>query len=89
MVLPALAVGAGALSSIYAVGSAYDSYRYWSDYYRNTGYYPRYPFRSGLMDPLKIGAEYTTFLYGGMKNFDRVPSGRRIPRGLVKYRARW
>lgn len=43
------AVG-GVLNSIYAVGQAYDSYRYWHDYYRNTGVRPRYPWRAGQYD---------------------------------------
>lgn len=48
-VLPLIAAGVG-LNALYGVGQAVDSYRYWSDYYKNTGYFPRYPFRSGGMD---------------------------------------
>lgn len=48
--LPALPLLAGGLSAIYSAGKAYDNYRFWSDYYRNTGYRPRYPFRSGSFD---------------------------------------
>lgn len=46
-----LAFGLGAtLNGVYSVGQAVDSYRYWNDYYRNTGYRPRYPFRAGKYD---------------------------------------
>lgn len=51
-----LAFGLGsALNGVYNVGKAVDSYRYWNDYYRNTGYRPRYPFRSGVYDYLSYG----------------------------------
>lgn len=52
-VLPLLPVAFGlgtALNTIYGVGQAVDSYRYWNDYYKNTGYKPRYPFRAGQFD---------------------------------------
>lgn len=49
MVAPLLLAGAG-LSAFYNVGKSIDNWRYWSDYYKNTGYFPRYPFRSGAMD---------------------------------------
>lgn len=42
----------GALNALYSVGQAVDSYHYWNDYYRNTGYSPRYPFRAGKYDYL-------------------------------------
>lgn len=45
-----LFLAGGVLNSIYSVGQAYDSYRYWNDYYRNTGVRPRYPFRAGQYD---------------------------------------
>lgn len=48
--LPALPLLAGGLIAAYHVGKAYDNYCFWSDYYRNTGYRPRYPFRSGSYD---------------------------------------
>ncbi len=51
--LPALPLLAGGLSAIYSAGKAYDNYRFWSDYYRNTGYRPRYPFRAGGYDWMK------------------------------------
>ncbi len=47
MVLPWLLAGGFALSSLYGAGQAIESYRYWRDYYHNTGIRPRYPFRSG------------------------------------------
>lgn len=50
--VPAL-FGAGAtLNGIYSVGQAFDSYRYWNDYYKNTGYRPKYPWRAGKYDYL-------------------------------------
>lgn len=51
-----LAYGLGAsLNAVYSVGKAVDSYRYWSDYYRNTGVFPRYPFRAGVFDSMAYG----------------------------------
>lgn len=47
--LPLLAVGYG-LSAIYSAGKALDNYRYWNDYYRNTGHRPRYPWHAGAYD---------------------------------------
>lgn len=47
--LPLLVAGAG-LSALYTAGKAVDSYRYWNDYYRNTGFRPRYPWRAGVYD---------------------------------------
>lgn len=63
--LPALLFGAGALmGGIYNAGQAYDNYRYWQDYYRNTGYRPRYPFRSGRYDYLRdISDSFYTSAY--------------------------
>lgn len=46
----------GALGSLYSLGQAYDSMRFWSDYRKNTGRSPRYPFKSRSMDSLKYGA---------------------------------
>lgn len=40
----------GGLNAVYGVGQAMDSYRYWNDYYKNTGYRPRYPWRAGQYD---------------------------------------
>lgn len=45
-------VGFG-LSTIYNTGKALDNRRYWNDYYRNTGYRPRYPYRAGVYDWMK------------------------------------
>lgn len=48
-----LAFGLGSvLNGVYSVGQAVDSYHYWNDYYRNTGYKPRYPWRAGQYDYL-------------------------------------
>lgn len=47
--LPLLVAGAG-LSALYSAGQALDNHRYWSDYYRNTGFRPRYPWRAGQYD---------------------------------------
>lgn len=61
--LPALMMGAGALmGGLYSVGQAVDSNRYWRDYYKNTGYKPRYPFRAGKYDWMQsTGASMTDF----------------------------
>lgn len=48
--VPALFTAGAGLNALYGVGNAVDSYRYWTDYYKNTGYFPRYPFRSGAVD---------------------------------------
>lgn len=49
--LPALLFGAGAvMQGIYSVGQAVESNRFWRDYEKNTGYRPRYPWRSGQYD---------------------------------------
>lgn len=40
----------GTLGAIYSAGKAVDNFRYWRDYEKNTGYRPKYPFRSGSMD---------------------------------------
>lgn len=50
VVIPAL-VGIGAtLSGMYSVGKAVDNYRFWNDYYKRTGFKPKYPWRSGYYD---------------------------------------
>ena len=49
--LPALMAGIGA---IYSAGRLYDGYRYWSDYYKNTGYMPTYPIRTTTRDVAPI-----------------------------------
>lgn len=55
--LPALVGGLGAL---YSVGKAVDSVRYWNDYYKRTGRFPKYPFRSGAFDSMSyaVGSAY-------------------------------
>lgn len=52
MVAPLLIAGgiASGLSAFYTVGKAVDNVRYWNDYYRRTGYRPRYPFARGYHD---------------------------------------
>lgn len=46
MVAPLVLAGgvAAGLSGLYHVGKAVDNVRYWNDYYRRTGFRPRYPF---------------------------------------------
>lgn len=61
MVLPYLIGGAFALSTLHSGLRAFETYRYWTDYYHNTGYRPRYPVRAGLYDGLSTGAQA---LYG-------------------------
>lgn len=56
MVLPALAAS---LAAIYGVGKSVDSIRYWQDYRKNTGYSPRYPFKSGSMDWMKYSGGFS------------------------------
>lgn len=51
--LPALV---GSIGAIYSIGKGYDTWKYWNDYKKNTGFSPRYPFRYGSMDYLKYGA---------------------------------
>lgn len=65
-VLPLLVAGA-ALGAIYSTGKALDSQRYWSDYYRNTGYRPRYPWRAGQYD--WVGDAGRTLFYGSMEYY--------------------
>lgn len=55
MVAPLMAL-AGSLGGMYAVGKTYDNVRYWNAYYRNTGFRPKYPFRSGSMDWMSYSA---------------------------------
>lgn len=65
--LPALAVG---LSALYSAGRAYDNYRYWNDYYKNTGYRPKYPFRSGSMDWMGYASDtMLTYHFARLKRF--------------------
>lgn len=60
--LPALGIG---LSALYSVGKAYDNISFWNDYYKATGYRPRYPFRTGSMDWMgdaaSLGMSYHVF----------------------------
>lgn len=48
----------GTLATMYYVPKAFDSYRYWRDYQKNTGYTARYPF---LTYSGGIGATYSAF----------------------------
>lgn len=52
-VVPLLLGASFGLSSIYNTGKALDTRAYWNDYYRNTGYRPRYSYRSGMYDWMK------------------------------------
>lgn len=77
MVVPLVPIIAGVsfgLQSIYNVGKARDTRRYWADYYRNTGFRPRYSYRSGMYDWMKNDA----YLVAGMTRFGRKSSSRRI-----------
>lgn len=47
MVAPFLAYGAYTLAAVYSAGKLVDTGRYWYDYYKKTGYTPRYPFIRG------------------------------------------
>lgn len=61
LVLAPLIAG-GALSSVYHVGKAVETSRYWSDYQRNTGCAPRYPFRVGRYDYIRnVGSSMAVF----------------------------
>lgn len=57
---PLLVAGIGGL---YGTGKALDSVRYWNDYRKNTGFYPRYPFLRGSMDYLN----YSNNTFGKLK----------------------
>lgn len=74
MVLPALLggmlVGSNALSMIYAGGRAYDNWRYWRDYQRNTGVRVKYPWRAGLYDNMSWSA--TSMRHGAMLGYHSV-----------------
>lgn len=41
--VPPLVAG---LAGIYAVGKSFDTLRFYYEYHKNTGFYPRYVFRS-------------------------------------------
>lgn len=78
MPLPLLAAGliagGSAISGVYHVKKAIESRKYWDEYYRNTGYRPRYPYRSGYNDIVgALGSGLTTggFSYSGLTNFGR------------------
>lgn len=61
MVLPAL-VGIGAtLSGIYSVGKAVDNYRYWDDYYKKTGFRPKYMWRTYGNSMSGFGSGFSSF----------------------------
>lgn len=73
--LPQLAttlVGSNALSGLYNVGRAVDNKRFWDDYYKNTGFKPRYPYRSGYYDwvsDLSSSMMNVGFSYSMLKRF--------------------
>lgn len=46
--VPPLVAG---LVGLYAVGKTMDTFRYYHDYHKNTGYYPRYPLRTFNNNP--------------------------------------
>lgn len=69
MPLPLLAAGliagSGVVSGVYNVKKALESRKYWDDYYRNTGYRSRYPFRSGYYDIVPaVSSGISAFGYG-------------------------
>lgn len=43
-------IAGSSLSGVYSVGKAVETSRYWTEYQRNTGRSPRYPFRAGRYD---------------------------------------
>jgi len=62
-----LGVISKAVGGAYSLGKAFDNYRYWRDYERNTGVKPKYPFRSGRYDYLGYSA-------GSMRQFSELPN---------------
>lgn len=85
MPLPLLAaglIGAGSvLSGGVSVGKAFENRKYWDEYYRNTGYRARYPYRSGYNDiygAIGHGLGTTGALYGSMYAFANSPRPRVI-----------
>lgn len=72
MVLPAILGGAmvagATLKGANDIGKAYDTYRYWSDYQRNTRVHAKYPWRSGVYD-------YVGLAGSGVSNFARAGYG--------------
>lgn len=56
-----VAVGS-AMTGVYHVGKAVENARYWSEYTRNTGFAPKYPWRTGYYDSMSsIGASARNF----------------------------
>lgn len=55
-ILPLFVGASFALQTVYNMGKASDTRRYWDSYYRNTGFRPRYPYRAGVYDYLKNDA---------------------------------
>lgn len=77
MVVPAVLAGAGfALGSVYTVGKALDSRKYWSDYARHTGVTPRYPWRAGANDYLSY-ASHTMMAPMGFSRYGRYARSRK------------
>lgn len=86
MVAP-LAVGliaaGSALSGVYNVGKAVENRRFWSEYYKNTHFAPRYPFRSGYYDYIGetgYAIRNAGFSYGYLKDLNRPRRYRRYRR---------
>lgn len=79
MVAPLVAIGAGlmaggtAVKSYYDIRKAYETRRYWNDYYKNTGVKPKYPYRSGYYD---IYAAYGSALRGAGASLVSTGIGR-------------
>lgn len=75
-------IAGGALTGVYHVGKAVETSRYWSEYQRNTGFTPRYPFRVGRYDYLR-GVGGSMAVFGIARGFGGgyVPS--RMPNDLM------
>lgn len=59
----------GSVGALYSAGKAYDTWKYYNEYRKNTGFSPRYKFRSGeysfALDGVSIG-----YAFGrGLKRF--------------------
>lgn len=61
--VPLFAGASFALTTMYNVGKGLDNHRFWRDYYSNTGYRPRYPYRAGVYDWMKNDI----FIFGSAK----------------------
>lgn len=71
MVLPLLAAGL-AFSGAVGVSKGIETLNYWNDYRRNTGHYPKYPWRMGVGDVYSsVGRSMVGF--GAVSNFGYLP----------------